>query len=64
MFDKKTQRLIDKELKIPCHINHITDRVFKLPRQETQDIIQNMLESNIIVESVFAKNYYVLKQYD
>jgi hypothetical protein len=63
MFDKKTQRLIDKELRIPCHLNHIADRVFKLPRVETQSIIQNMLEYGILVESKFAKNYYLLKEY-
>jgi hypothetical protein len=62
MFDKKTQKLIDKELRIPCHLNHIADRVFKLSRDETQSIIQNMLESNILVESDFAKNYYKIKE--
>lgn len=60
-FDKKTQRLFDKELRIPCHLNHIADRIFKLPREETLVIINEMTLNGILEESCFAKNYYKLK---
>lgn len=61
-LDKKTQRLFDKELRIPCHLNHIADRVFKLSREETLVIINEMILHGIIEESCFAKNYYKIKE--
>jgi len=61
-MDKKTERLFQKELKIPCHLNHIADRVFKVPREECKIIVENMIELGVLVESKFAKNYYILKE--
>lgn len=61
-LDKKTQRLFDKELRIPCHLNHIADRVFKLSREETSVIINEMILNGILEESPFAKNYYKIKE--
>lgn len=61
-MDKKTEKLFQKELKIPCHLNHIADRVLKLSREETQVIISEMLASELLEESPYAKNYYKIKQ--
>jgi len=60
-MDKKTEKLFQKELKIPCHLNHIADRVLKVPKSEAQDIIEMMLTNGTLEESTFAKNYYNLK---
>jgi len=60
-MDKKTEKLFQKELKIPCHLNHIADRVFRLSREETKVIISQMLESGLLEESPFSKNYYKIK---
>ncbi len=38
-MDKKTEKLFQKELKIPCHVNHIADRVLKVSREEAKTII-------------------------
>jgi len=61
-LDTKTQRLFNKELKIPCHLNHIADRVFKLSREETLVIINEMILNGVLEESHFAKNYYKIKE--
>jgi hypothetical protein len=61
-LDKKTQRLFDKELKIPCHLNHIADRIFKLSKEQTLVIINEMILNGILEESCFVKNYYKIKE--
>lgn len=61
-MDEKTQKRLQKELKVPCHISYIAERVFKLSLQETQSIINDMIEKGMVEESCFAKNYYKIKQ--
>lgn len=61
-MDKKTEKLFQKELKIPCHVNHIADRVLKVSREEAKTIIDELLSKNVIEESCFANNYYKLKE--
>lgn len=61
-MDKKTEKLFQKELTIPCHIHHIADRVFKVSREEAKTIIDELLSTNVIEESRFANNYYKLKE--
>jgi hypothetical protein len=59
-MDKKTEKLFQKELKIPCHINHIADRILKISREEAQIFIESLIKDGIVEESCFAKNYYKL----
>jgi hypothetical protein len=59
-MDKKTEKLFQKELKIPCHINHIADRILKISREEAQIFIESSIKDGIVEESCFAKNYYKL----
>jgi hypothetical protein len=61
-MDQKTEKLFQKELKIPCHINHIADRVFKTTREEAQRMIDELLSLDVVEESCFAKGYYKIKQ--
>ena len=61
-MDKKTEKLFQKELTIPCHIHHIADRVLKVSREEAKTIIDEFLSTNVIEESCFANNYYKLKE--
>jgi uncharacterized membrane protein YebE (DUF533 family) len=60
-MDKKTEKLFQKELTIPCHIHHIADRVLKVSREEAKTIIDELLSRNVIEESCFANNYYKIK---
>jgi hypothetical protein len=59
-MDKKTEKLFQKELSIPCHINHIADRILKTSREDAQIFIDSLVKENVIEESCFAKNYYKL----
>jgi hypothetical protein len=59
-MDKKTEKLFQKELIIPYHINHIADRILKTSREDAQIFINTLVEKNVIEESCFAKNYYKL----
>jgi hypothetical protein len=61
IFDKKQQRIFEKEMKIPCHIDYITTRVFKAKPEETQEIINQLLDEGIVEESPYAKKYYKIK---
>ena len=61
-MDKKTEKLFQKELTIPCHIHHIADRVLKVSREDAKTIIDELLSKNVIEESCFANNYYKLKE--
>ena len=61
-MDKKTEKLFQKELTIPCHIHHIADRVLKVSREEAKTIIDELPSTNVIEESCFANNYYKLKE--
>jgi ABC-type antimicrobial peptide transport system permease subunit len=63
VFEKKIQTQFDKEMKIPCHIQHIASRILKLSIQETTDIVNQMVTEGLLEESTFAKNYYKLKDY-
>lgn len=60
-MDKKTEKLFQKELTIPCHIHHIADRVLKVSREEAKTIIDELLSKNVVEESCFANNYYKIK---
>lgn len=61
IFDKKQQRIFEKEMKIPCHIDYIATRVFKTKTEETQEIINQLLAEGIVEESPYAKKYYKIK---
>lgn len=60
-MDQRTEKLFQKELKIPCHINHIADRILKTTREEAQIVIDELLSLNVVEESCFAQKYYKLK---
>jgi hypothetical protein len=62
ILEKKTQKIFDKEMKIPCHINHIATRILRLSMDETIDVVNQMVTEGLIEESSFAKNYYKIKE--
>jgi hypothetical protein len=50
-----------KKLNQPIHITYISQYIFKKDMDETKKIIEKLINENIIEESEYAKNYYVLK---
>jgi hypothetical protein len=62
VLEKKVQKLFDKEMKIPCHVNHIATRILRLSMDETIDVVNQMVAEGLIEESSFDKNYYKIKE--
>jgi hypothetical protein len=60
MEEKATKTLMGK-LRQPIHIDYISKYILKESMEETKNIIDKLVEDNIIEESKYAKNYYVVK---
>jgi hypothetical protein len=43
-------------------VSYISKYLVKLPMDETMDIINEMVQENLIEESIYGKGYYVIKQ--
>ena len=60
MEEKVTKTLLGK-LRQPIHIDYISKYILKESMEETMNIINKLVEDNIIEESKYAKDYYVVK---
>jgi hypothetical protein len=60
MEEKATKTLMGK-LRQPIHIDYISKYILKESMEETKNIIDRLVEDNIIEESKYAKDYYVVK---
>jgi ribosomal protein L19E len=58
---KETTRLLEGKLRLPIHINYISQYILKLPIRETREVLNKMIEEGKIVESRYSSGYYVLK---
>ena len=55
---------IEGKLRRPVHINYIARYIIKLDVDETREILKKLIYMNIIEESGYARDYYVLKSKD
>jgi hypothetical protein len=60
MEEKATKTLMGK-LRQPIHIDYISKYILKESMEETKGIINKLVEDNVIEESKYAKDYYVVK---
>jgi hypothetical protein len=60
MEEKIIKNLLGK-LRQPIHIDYISKYILKESIEETKDIINKLVDDNIIEESKYAKDYYVVK---
>jgi hypothetical protein len=60
MEEKATKTLMGK-LRQPIHIDYISKYILKESMEETKNIIDKLVEDDIIEESKYAKDYYVVK---
>jgi hypothetical protein len=60
MEEKITKTLMGK-LRQPIHIDYISKYILKVSINETRNIIDKLVEDNIIEESKYAKDYYVVR---
>jgi hypothetical protein len=60
MDTKSTKTLLSK-LRQPIHIDYISKYILRIPEDETRVVLNKLLEENVIEESNYAKDYYVIK---
>lgn len=53
-------KLLNK-LRQPVHVTYISQHIFKKDLNETKEIINKLINDNIVEESQYAKEYYILK---
>ena len=61
---KEIMKKIEGKLRRPVHINYIARYIIKLDVDETRQILKKLIYMNIIEESGYARDYYVLKSKD
>jgi len=60
MDTKSTKTLLSK-LRQPIHTDYISKYILRIPEDETRVVLNKLLEENVIQESTYAKDYYVIK---
>ncbi len=60
-MEKKVTKTLMGKLRQPIHIDYISKCILKESIEETRNIINKLVEDNIIEESKYAKDYYVVK---
>jgi hypothetical protein len=58
---EKTLKLLEAKLRLPIHINYISEHILKKNLEETRIIINNLISDGFIVESQTSKDYYRVK---
>jgi len=60
-MDTKSNKLLLSKLRQPIHINYIASYILRITEDETRVILNKLIEENVIEESSYAKDYYVIK---
>ncbi len=60
MEEKVIKNLLGK-LRQPIHIDYISKYILRESMEETMKVINKLVDDNIIEESKYAKDYYVVK---
>jgi hypothetical protein len=60
-MDTKTTKTLLSKLRQPIHIDYISKYILRIPEDETRTELNKLLDENVIEESIYAKDYYVIK---
>lgn len=60
MDTKSTKTLLSK-LRQPIHIDYIAKYILKVSEDDARIELNKLIEENVIEESKYAKDYYVIK---
>lgn len=60
-MDTKTTKTLLSKLRQPVHIDYISKYILRIPEDETRIVLNKFLDENVIEESIYAKDYYVIK---
>ena len=61
MNTKTTKTLLSK-LRQPIHISYISQYILRTSEEETRETIKQLIEEDVIEESMFAKDYFLIKR--
>ena len=58
---EKEIKLLESKLRLPIHINYISEHILKKDLEETRNILNILISEGRIVESEVSKDYYKVK---
>ena len=61
MNTKTTKTLLSK-LRQPIHISYISQYILRVSEEETRTTLKQLIEENVSEESMFAKDYFLIKR--
>jgi len=51
---------IEGKLRMPLHINYISNNITKRSLSETKEILNKLIEEGVVIESEISKDFYSL----
>jgi hypothetical protein len=60
-MDTKSTKTLMSKLRQPIHIEYIAKYILKVSEDDARIELNKLIEENVIEESKYAKNYYVIK---
>ena len=60
-MEKKVTKTLMGKLRQPIHIDYISKYILKESMENTMNLISKLVEGDVIEESKYAKDYYVVK---
>lgn len=61
-MDAKVNKTLLSKLRQPIHINYISQYILRTSEEETRETIKQLIEEDVIEESMFAKDYFLIKR--
>jgi hypothetical protein len=60
-MDTKLTKTLMSKLRQPIHIDYIAKYILKVSEDDARIELNKLIEENVIEESKYAKDYYVIK---
>ena len=61
-MDAKVTITLLSKLRQSIHINYISQYILRTSEEETRETIKQLIEEDVIEESMFAKDYFLIKR--
>ena len=61
-MDAKVNKTLLSKLRQPIHINYISQYILRTSEEETRETLNKLIKEDVIEESMFAKDYFLIKR--